>query len=120
MFSQALLGFVNFRSDNCTLSLSLKGFDVVGDRNPALRTLHPDEVAWSEPTCVIKSAGFEGKHVLYGDMPFRRAYVRCVIDHVEVDDAEIRIIGRRATPSNGRDQRVSESVAVDWSLRRTR
>jgi hypothetical protein len=51
---------------NCTLSLSLKGFDAVGDRNPALRTLHPDEVAWSEPTCVIKRAGFEGDHVLDG------------------------------------------------------
>src|ERR1700694_4520940 len=49
---------------DCTLSLSLKGFDAVGDRNPALRTLHPDEKVWTEPTCVIKSAGFEGKHVL--------------------------------------------------------
>src|ERR1700747_2551754 len=49
---------------NCTLSLSLKGFDAVRHRNPALRTLHPDEGAWSEPTCVIKSAGFEGEHVL--------------------------------------------------------
>jgi Bacterial regulatory helix-turn-helix protein, lysR family len=54
---------VRFVQD-CTLSLSLKRFDAVGDRNPALRTLHPDEVAWSEPTRVIKSAGFEGKHVL--------------------------------------------------------
>jgi hypothetical protein len=54
---------VRFVQD-CTLSLSLKRFDAVGDRNPALRTLHPDEVAWSEPTRVFKSAGFEGKHVL--------------------------------------------------------
>ncbi|MET4276840.1 hypothetical protein ABIB68_000837 [Bradyrhizobium sp. F1.2.2] len=29
------------------------------------------------------------------DTPFRRAYIRSVIDQVEVDDAEIRIIGRR-------------------------
>jgi hypothetical protein len=49
---------------NWMLSLSLKRSDAVGNRNPALRTLHPDEVAWSEPTCVIKSAGFEGEHVL--------------------------------------------------------
>src|ERR1700730_5360987 len=49
-----------------TLSLSLKVFDAVGNGNPGLRTLHPDEVAWSEPTCVIKSAGLEGEHVLYG------------------------------------------------------
>jgi hypothetical protein len=51
---------------NPCLSLPLKGFDTVGDSDPALRTLHPDEGAWPEPTCVIKSAGFEGKHVLDG------------------------------------------------------
>jgi hypothetical protein len=56
---------VRFVQD-CTLSLSLKRFDAVGDGNPALRTLHPDEVAWSEPTCVIKSTGFEGEDVLCG------------------------------------------------------
>jgi hypothetical protein len=36
-------------------------------------------------------------NVLTGDTPFRRAYIRSVIDQVEVDDAEIRIIGRRTT-----------------------
>src|SRR3984893_1800007 len=51
---------------DCTLSLSLKRFDAVGNRNPALRTLRPEEVVWSEPTCVIKSAGFDGKHILCG------------------------------------------------------
>jgi hypothetical protein len=35
------------------------------------------------------------KNVLTGDTPFRRAYIRSVIDQVEVDDTEIRIIGRR-------------------------
>ncbi len=30
------------------------------------------------------------------DMPFRRAYVRSAIDQMEVDDEEIRIIGRSA------------------------
>jgi hypothetical protein len=49
-----------------TLSLSRKRCDAVGDRNPALRTLHPDEVAWSEPTCVVKSARFDGEHILRG------------------------------------------------------
>jgi hypothetical protein len=33
--------------------------------------------------------------VLSGDTPFRRAYIRSVIDQVEVDDTEIRIFGRR-------------------------
>jgi site-specific DNA recombinase len=35
--------------------------------------------------------------VLTGDTAFRRAYIRSVIDQVEVDDSEIRIIGRRTT-----------------------
>jgi site-specific DNA recombinase len=34
-------------------------------------------------------------NVLTGDIPFRRAYLRAVIDNVEVDDTEIRIHGRR-------------------------
>jgi site-specific DNA recombinase len=33
--------------------------------------------------------------ILEGDTPFRRAYIRSVIDQVEVGDTEIRIIGRR-------------------------
>ncbi len=36
-------------------------------------------------------------NVLTGDTPFRRAYIRSVIDQVEVDDTEIRIIGRKTT-----------------------
>ncbi len=35
-------------------------------------------------------------NVLTGDTPFRRAYIRSVIDQVEVDDDEIRIWGRRS------------------------
>ncbi|NEJ60762.1 recombinase family protein [Rhizobium leguminosarum] len=35
-------------------------------------------------------------NVLTGETPFRRAYIRSVIDQVEVDDTEIRIHGRRA------------------------
>ena len=34
-------------------------------------------------------------NVLAGDTPFRRAYIRSVIDQVEVDDDEIRIWGRK-------------------------
>jgi site-specific DNA recombinase len=34
-------------------------------------------------------------NVLTGETPFRRAYIRAVVDQVEVDDEEIRIIGRR-------------------------
>jgi site-specific DNA recombinase len=34
-------------------------------------------------------------NVMTGDTPFRRAYIRSVIDQVEVDDDEIRIWGRK-------------------------
>lgn len=34
-------------------------------------------------------------NVLTGDIPFRRAWLRAMIDNVEVDDTEIRIHGRR-------------------------
>lgn len=34
-------------------------------------------------------------NVLEGAVPFRRAYLRALIDNVEVDDTEIRIHGRR-------------------------
>jgi hypothetical protein len=36
-----------------------------------------------------------GNNILTGDTPFKWAYIRSVIDQVEVDDAEIWIIGRR-------------------------
>jgi hypothetical protein len=31
-------------------------------------------------------------NVLTGETPFRRAYIRAVVDQVEVDDSEIRIV----------------------------
>ncbi|WP_249792848.1 hypothetical protein [Bradyrhizobium sp. BRP22] len=33
--------------------------------------------------------------IMTGETPFRRAYIRSVVDQVEVDDTEIRIVGRR-------------------------
>ena len=33
-------------------------------------------------------------NIASGDTPFRRAYIRSVIDQIEVDDTKIRIIGR--------------------------
>src|ERR1700692_2928447 len=48
------------------MSLPLKRLDAIGDRDPALRTLHPDEQVGPEPARVIKSAGFDGSHVRCG------------------------------------------------------
>jgi hypothetical protein len=45
---------------------------------------------------IVASAEVMRSTVLTGDTPFRRAYLRSVIDQVEVDDPEIRIIGRRS------------------------
>jgi hypothetical protein len=36
------------------------------------------------------------ENVTNGPIPFRRAYLRAVIDQVEVDDTEIRIHGRKS------------------------
>lgn len=35
------------------------------------------------------------ENIRHGEIPFRRAYIRAVVDQVEVDDTEIRIHGRR-------------------------
>jgi hypothetical protein len=34
-------------------------------------------------------------NVINGEVAFRRAYLRSVIDRVEVDESEIRIVGRK-------------------------
>ena len=34
-------------------------------------------------------------NALTGETPFRRAYIRSMVDQVGVDDAEIQIVGRR-------------------------
>jgi hypothetical protein len=74
-YAQMTLCPASHDSVSCLLSLCLKGFDAVGNRDPALCALHPDEVAWAEPTCVIESAGFEGKHLRCG-LLWRRARFR--------------------------------------------
>ncbi|GEC36451.1 recombinase family protein [Sinorhizobium meliloti] len=44
---------------------------------------------------IASFASLMRENVKNGPVPFRRAYLRAVIDQVEVDDAEIRIHGRR-------------------------
>ncbi|MBR1030336.1 hypothetical protein [Bradyrhizobium liaoningense] len=57
--------------------------------------------------------------VLEGETPFRRAYLRSVIDKVEVDDAEIRIKGRksvleRLVTAGGKDMPAVPSFVREW------
>jgi site-specific DNA recombinase len=59
----------------------------VAESSPRAR-ITPDKIA--------ASVEIMRNNILTGDTPFRRAYLRSVIDQVEVDDAEIRIIGRKA------------------------
>ena len=66
------------------------------------QTAHDRAVAEKSPRAritrdkIAASVEVMRRNVLTGDTPFRRAYIRSVIDQVEVDDAEIRIIGRRS------------------------
>jgi site-specific DNA recombinase len=48
------------------------------------------------PDKIAASVEIMRSNILTSDTPFRRAYLRSVIDQVEVDDAEIRIIGRKS------------------------
>jgi site-specific DNA recombinase len=54
--------------------------------NPAARVTEERIAAFTE---IMRA------NVLEGETPFRRAYIRSVIDQVEVDDSEIRIRGRK-------------------------
>jgi site-specific DNA recombinase len=63
-------------------------------------------------------------NVLTGDTPFRRAYIRSVIDQVEVDDEEIRIWGRKGVlerlvaASGGSGPAGVPSFVRKWRARR--
>ena len=59
----------------------------IAETNPRIR-ITPDRIA--------ASVEVMRKNVLTGETSFRRAYLRAVIDQVEVDDTEIRIIGRKS------------------------
>src|ERR1700688_5027703 len=61
--------------------------------------------------------------ILTGDTPFRRACLRSVIDQVEVDDAEIRIISRktvleRVVMGGGASPAGVPSFVPKWRARR--
>ena len=55
-------------------------------------------------------------------MPFRKAYLRAIVDHVEVDDQQIRIIGRKdlleqAVLANGVPNAGVRSFVRKWRTR---
>lgn len=49
------------------------------------------------PEVIEKFGRATRENITKGEVPFRRAYLRSVIDRVEVDDHAMRIIGDRAT-----------------------
>ena len=62
-------------------------------------------------------------NVLEGETPFRRAYIRSVIDQVKVDDSEIRIRGRktvleRLVMGGGAAPAAVPSFVREWRARR--
>ena len=57
-----------------------------------------------------------------GEVPFRKAYVGCLVDRIEVDDSEIRIIGRKdvleqAVLANGGPVPGVRSFVRKWRTR---
>ena len=54
-----------------------------------------------------------------GEVPFRKAYLRAIVDRVEVDDQQIRIIGRKelleqAVLANGVPKAGVRSFVRKW------
>lgn len=47
------------------------------------------------PDKIAAFAAVMRKNILEGETPFRRAYIRSIIDEVQVDDEQIRIVGRK-------------------------
>jgi hypothetical protein len=87
----------------------------------AVSEMRPDTKITDE-----KIAAFAGEmrtHVLNGETPFRRAYIRSVIDQVEVDDTEIRIKGRKSVleklvMAGGASPAGVPSFVREWRARR--
>lgn len=54
-----------------------------------------------------------------GEVPFRKAYIGSIIDRIEVDDAQVRIIGRKevleqTVRSSGSMPPVVHSFVPNW------
>ena len=63
------------------------------------------------------------KNLTSGDIPFRKAYLGAIIDRVEVDDGQIRIVGRKdvleqAVLANGVVTPGVRSFVRKWRARR--
>jgi site-specific DNA recombinase len=48
-----------------------------------------------DPTLIERLGRFMREKLTTGDVPFRKAYLGAIVDRIEVDDSEIRIIGRK-------------------------
>ncbi|WP_280712001.1 recombinase family protein [Bradyrhizobium sp. BR13661] len=55
------------------------------------------------------------ENITSGDIPFRKAYIRSVVDQIEVDDHVIRIVGDKATL----EQAVAGRVVASGGVRRS-
>jgi hypothetical protein len=47
------------------------------------------------------------ENITTGEIPFRKAYIRSLVDRIEIDDHVVRIIGDKAT-------RPSVSTSLGW------
>ena len=65
------------------------------------------------------------ENIRSGDVPFRMAYLRSIIERVEVDDASIRIVGEAATfepvmagTANAAESKAAGAFGVRSSVRK--
>jgi site-specific DNA recombinase len=47
-----------------------------------------------------------------GDIPFRKAYLGALIDRIEVDDRDVRIVGRKEVPEQAVRASTQGQVSV--------
>ncbi|WP_082655952.1 recombinase family protein [Aureimonas sp. D3] len=75
------------------------------------------------PSGIIEQFGRAMReNIQTGDVPFRKAYLRSVIDRVEVDDATVRIVGDTATLEQaiaGHASRTTDAPGRTFGVRRS-
>ena len=75
------------------------------------------------PLALDRFARLMRERITAGEIPLRKAYIRSIVDRIEVDDAVVRIMGRkdvleRAVRSGGSTPPVVHGSVPKWCLRR--
>ena len=81
---------------------------------------HPTDSV--SPLAVDRFARVMRERLTTGEVPFRKAYIGSIVDRIEVDDAQVRIMGRnevleQAVRSSGTMPRVVHTFVPNWRAR---